>query len=319
MANRRDFLRNVAGVAAIGALARPLVGTGEAAGQDNGHDPILIGRFERNGTPIFGWFREDGVMPLSEASDPYAFPQVTALGSHSREASEMIPIDQLSWLSPVYGSHRAFSIALNFAPHAEETGLTPPESPLLFYKPPSSFVPPNGQLDPDPGYTNEFDYEGEIAFVIGKECRNVSEDEAIDYIRGLTVMMDGSARDRLRIRAGEQSFLDWLSSKGFDKGSSLGPVIATGPKIMEAIRSRSIHLTTRLNGEVVQEGSLGDLIFSIEEMIAYLSGVMALYPGDVIATGTPSGVGQARGRFLRSGDRISIDVTHLPTLTNTVA
>jgi len=302
-----------------GAVAAVAGRRREGAAQAAAEKPILIGRFEVDGRPIFGRLDDDSVELLSEAANADVFPDIAALRARPKGTGRTVAASELSWLPPIYGRHRVFAMALNYAPHAAETGSVPPESPLVFYKPPSAFVAPYGRLSPRPGYTGEYDYEGEIAVVIGRTCHNVTADEALSCVRGVIALMDGSARDRLRVAAGKRVFLDWIGSKAFDGGSLAGPAIACGEGVIEAIRARTLRLTTRLNDEIVQKGSIRDLIFPVEKIIAFLSGILPLYPGDVISTGTPGGVGQARGQFLKPGDRIAVDVTHVPTLVGTVA
>lgn len=318
MTTRRDFLRSSTAAALTTTFGGAFVEIDQATARTSEEGREWIGRFEVEGRARFGRLKGDKVVLLSAADDPHAFPPASASGARA-DSAETIPLDKASWLSPLYGGQRGFSAVLNFPPHAEETSLASPERPFLFYKPPSAFVAPNGRLHPRPGFTEEFDYEGEIAVVIGRECRNVPVEDALSCVRGLTAFMDGSARDRLRVTGGPGTLLDWISAKAFDNGSLAGPVVAMGPRVMEGIRTRSIGLRTLLNGEVVQEASLGDLVYSVEHLISYLSSVMTLFPGDVIGTGTPGGVGQARGRFLQSGDRIELEVTHLPRLVGLVA
>lgn len=273
----------------------------------------LVGYFELDGSAVFGRIEGDQLKVL--AFDPGA----NELPDPNAKEERVVPLTNVKHLPALLPQHRVFAVALNYAPHIAETGNQPPEKPVFFYKPHSCFVAPGEALNPDEGYTEKFDYEGEIALVIGKRCRRVSEEDALSYVYGVTALMDGSARDRLRVLAGEKVYQDWLSSKAFENGSLCGPAISCGPAIIDGIKSRSISVRTLLNNEVVQEGSIGDLVFSSEKLIAFLSNFMTLLPGDIIATGTPGGVGNARGRLLQRNDRLEIDVTHVPELVTRVA
>lgn len=247
----------------------------------------------------------DGCADLSETLDCLA---------NGKQAVADVPADGIQWLPPLDDKARVFAVALNYAPHAEETGQTPPERPLVFYKPTSAFVGHNGTLDPHPEYTKMYDYEGEVGVVIGRRCSKATKEHALSYVAGVCAIMDGSSRDRLKVTGGKIVFLDWLGSKGADEASLAGPMIACGPGVIDKLRDRSISLETRLNDDVVQSGTLDELIFSVEELIVSLSEFMTLLPGDIIATGTPGGIGQASGRFLKHGDRIAINVSGLPSL-----
>ncbi len=201
------------------------------------------------------------------------------------------------FLPPVKPS-KIICIGLNYVDHAEELNMEIPEEPIIFLKPPSAVI---GHEDTIilPKVSRRVDYEGEIAVVIGKRCRNVSRKDAMNYLLGYTCFNDVTARD-LQQKDGQ-----WTRAKSFDTFAPLGPYIVT--EIPERLRIRTI-----LNGRVVQSSDTSNLIFDIPTLIEFISSIMTLERGDVIATGTPAGVG-----MLKKGDVVEVEVEGL-TLRNYV-
>ena len=188
----------------------------------------------------------------------------------------------------------------NYANHAKELGNEVPKRPLLFLKPPSAVIGPEESIIlPD---SEQVHYEAELAVVIGKRCKNVIASDAGDVILGYTCMNDVSDR------VAQQWETNWVRAKAFDTSAPLGPVI-----LPHAEASQPFHITLRLNGEIRQEGSTSDLYFSIPVLIETISAIMTLEPGDVIATGTPAGVGD-----LHSGDIVEVSIGGIGVLRNTV-
>lgn len=208
-----------------------------------------------------------------------------------------------------------FCIGLNYREHAAETGAPVPEHPVIFMKPTSALNHPGGDI-PLPAscrHGPEVDFEAELAVVIGKTARNVDERQALDYVFGYTCANDVSARRWQKHGGGGQ----WVKGKGFDGFCPLGPLLVTADEIPDPqqLRVRSI-----LNGEVMQDGSTSDMIFSVARLIHLMSQDTTLLPGTVILTGTPPGVGFARNPplFLAQGDRIDIEIDGLGRLSNRV-
>lgn len=208
-----------------------------------------------------------------------------------------------------------FCVGLNYRKHAEESGVKKmPDYPILFMKSLNAVQAPASPIFlPRFAGSSKVDYEAELAVVISKPCKNVTVEEALDYVLGYTCANDVSARDWQLEWGGRQ----FCRGKSFDSFCPLGPCLATPDEVgdVEDIKLRSI-----LNGEVMQEGNTGDMIFSVPELIAFLSQSTTLLPGTVILTGTPEGVGMARNppRFLKSGDAISVDIEGIGILTNPV-
>lgn len=228
-----------------------------------------------------------------------------------RDARPECSADELSFAPLVPNqSARIFAVGWAYRDHMAETAKDAPEHPAFFSKLPQSLVGHQGKII-KPSVSDAFDYEGEIAVVIGTTGRNIEEKDAMSHIAGYTIMMDGSVRDwqKHSLTAG----------KNFDASSSLGPWLVTPDEIPDP--ESELSLTTLLNGQVVQEAPYSDNVWKLDYLIAYLSTFTELQPGDVISTGTPGGVGAKRNPplFMKSGDVIQVDVRRIGSLRNEVA
>ena len=234
----------------------------------------------------------------------------TLLGGHSDTGEPAKAMRRLAPIEPV----ALPCIGLNYRRHAEETGSPIPEHPVLFMKTPSSVQHPGEPIVlPTHLKSSEVDYECELAVVIGKACKNVSREDALDYVLGYTAANDVSARDWQKKWGGSQ----WCRGKTFDTFCPLGPAIVTADEITQPNRLR---IKTILNGEAVQDWNTDDMIFDVPTLIEFLSGSTTLVPGTVILTGTPHGVGDARTPqvFLKPGDTVTIEIEKIGRLTNPV-
>ena len=205
-------------------------------------------------------------------------------------------------------------IGLNYRQHAVETKAKLPEFPVLFMKSPATLQNPGDPiLLPTRLQSEQVDYEGELAVVIGQRCKNVSRQRALDYVLGYTCGNDVSARDWQRQWGGSQ----WCRGKGFDTFAPLGPCLVTPDEIRNP---NSLGIRTLLNGTVMQEANTSDMIFDVPTLIKFLSGSTTLLPGTVILTGTPGGVGMARTPpvWLKPGDTVTIEIEGIGQLTNPV-
>ncbi len=214
-------------------------------------------------------------------------------------------LEDVRLLAPVLPRSKVVGIGRNYAAHAKEMGSEVPAEPLMFLKPNTSV---SGPGDPIfyPRQTEDLHYEGELAVVIGRICRDVPAEQATDVIYGYTIANDVTARD---LQRGDVQF---TRAKGFDSFCPLGPWIETDLDPQTFIDGASVQ--THLNGDLVQDGNTADMIFDIPALVAYVSSVMTLLPGDVILTGTPEGVGP-----MQVGDEIEVSIAGLGTLTNKVA
>ena len=223
------------------------------------------------------------------------------------------PADVIKRLAPVVPT-AIFCIGLNYRKHAEEGKQAIPENPVLFMKSPGAVQNPG-----DPIYlprklrSDMTDYECELAVVIGRTCKNVAREKALDYVLGYTCANDVSARDWQLKWGGSQ----WCRGKTFDTFCPLGPCLVTPDEIPNP---NSLGIKTVLNGQTMQDWNTNDMIFDVPALIAFLSGSTTLHPGTVILTGTPDGVGSARNPpvFLQAGDTVTIEIEKIGALTNPV-
>lgn len=207
-----------------------------------------------------------------------------------------------------------FCIGLNYRKHAEETGAKLPEHPVLFLKSASAVQDPNEAIElPRALASGEVDFEGELAVVIGKRCKNATRENALDYVAGYTCGNDVSARDWQKKWGGGQ----WCRGKTFDTFCPLGPFLVTPDEVPNP---NDLRIRTMVNEEVMQDWTTSDMIFDVPALIAFLSGSTTLLPGTVIMTGTPHGVGMARTPqvWLKPGDIVSIMIDNVGKLTNPV-
>ena len=249
------------------------------------------------GQPRAGEVRGDVVVPYAPA---ITVRDLLADPTPARTIAEL-PLHELRLLAPVPRPRAIFGIGLNYAEHARETGRDLPEQPMVFMKLPSSSAPPHGDVQIPAACWNRLDYEGELVVVMG----------AHGVIAGYAVADDLSARD---LQGREPQ---WTRAKGFDSSCPWGPWITTADEVADA---RSLQLTTHVNGEQRQSSSTSDLVFGPEELVGFISEAITLEPGDLILTGTPSGVGVAMDprRFLERGDEIRIEVSGLGAIEHTV-
>lgn len=251
--------------------------TGHAALQDDGRALVLEG-------DLFGDFR----------------------------ASDRV-VENFRLLAPVQPS-AILCIGLNYRQHAQEQNSPIPTYPVLFLKAPTALQHPNEAITlPTHLKSDQVDYEGELAIVIGKRCKNATREGALDFVLGYSCANDVSARDWQKQRGGSQ----WSRGKTFDTFCPLGPVLVTRDDVPDP---NALAIETRLNGEVVQSSNTRDMIFDVPTLIEFLSGSTTLEPGTVILTGTPSGVGMARTPpvWLKSGDEVTVEIERIGRLTNPV-
>jgi 2-keto-4-pentenoate hydratase/2-oxohepta-3-ene-1,7-dioic acid hydratase in catechol pathway len=212
-----------------------------------------------------------------------------------------VGLDEVKLLAPVLPS-KLVCVGRNYREHAKELGNPVPDDLLTFLKPPSTVIGP-GERIVRPSISNRVDHEGELAIVIGKTCRNLRRDDDVkQYIRGFTCANDVTARDI------QKKDNQWTRGKGFDTFCPVGPIVTD-----EIDPWAGARVQTRVNGQVRQDGNTKQFIFSIEHILCYITRVMTLYPGDLIATGTPAGVGE-----LRDGDTVEVEIEGVGTLRNLV-
>jgi 2-keto-4-pentenoate hydratase/2-oxohepta-3-ene-1,7-dioic acid hydratase in catechol pathway len=238
--------------------------------------------------PQYGWILDNQVGPI----------QGELFGAFLRQEAT-IPLAEVKLLAPVLPS-KILCIGRNYTEHAREHNAEVPKVPLVFLKPPSSVLDPEGTIILPP-QSAQVEHEGELVAVIGKRGRDISPDKAKEYIFGYTIGNDVTARDL------QQSDGQWTRAKGFDTFCPFGPWIDTDFDPSDAI------ITCKVNGQPRQMASTRDMVFSVNQLIAFISSVMTLEPGDLLFTGTPAGVGA-----LAPGDRVEVEIEGLGKLVNTV-
>jgi 2-keto-4-pentenoate hydratase/2-oxohepta-3-ene-1,7-dioic acid hydratase in catechol pathway len=226
-------------------------------------------------------------------------------------AGEGVPLEHVELLAPIERPSKIICIGLNYRAHAKEAGLEAPETPTIFAKFANALRAPGATVEL-PRFSEKVDYEAEVAFVIGDRCKDVAADEAMDHIAGYTLLNDLSARD-FQFKTPQ-----WMPGKVFDGAAPCGPAIVTPD---EAGPHDAIEIELRLNGELMQSSSTADLVHSIPELVAYLSMLMTLEPGDLVATGTPEGVGSMRDPrvWLKPDDHVAVSSPQLGVLETTLA
>jgi acylpyruvate hydrolase len=241
--------------------------------------------------------------------DAFEGPALAALGARANDSAERLALAGVRLHAPVPDPEKIICLGLNYADHAAETGQPKPSAPLWFAKFANSLVGSGAEVLLPPAYPDHVDYEAELAVVIGRTAHRVSEHDALSYVAGAMPFNDVSARDL------QMENPLWTSGKAIDTFAPCGPALVT---LDEAGELQNLSLRTRVNGELVQQGTTRDQIFGVAYVVAWLSRTLTLRPGDIIATGTPAGVGAAKGRFLRAGDAVEVEVEGLGAVVNSV-
>jgi len=253
-----------------------------------------------------------------------------AIRRMAESAPEAIPADSVRLLAPIPRPGKILALAGNYSAHIKEAsvhhgyklGLSDSSRQTTtlrpFLMPPTVVIGP-GETIPWPDYSKEIDYELELAVVIGKKGKRIDADDALDYVAGYTIANDVSARSVTFAKGrGERpwdEFYDWLNGKWADGFCPMGPCLVTKDEIADV---QNLKMTLQVNGQTRQDANTARMIYPVADIVSFLSHLMTLEPGDVISTGTPSGVGVATGNFLNASDRIECAIESLGTLTNTL-
>ncbi|MFQ5795745.1 MAG: fumarylacetoacetate hydrolase family protein [Candidatus Bipolaricaulia bacterium] len=269
---------------------------------------------ERTGeslAPTMRTFLEQG-KPARQAADETLRWIESALEQEQDLAGEVVfGPNEVKLTAPVPDPQKIVAIGLNYMDHCREQGVDPPERPIIFAKYPSAIIGPGVPITWPPDLAQQVDCEAELAVVIGRRARSVSPERAYDYVAGYMNLDDVSARD-LQFDDGQ-----WVRGKSLDTFCPIGPYLVTHDEIEDPHR---LAIRCTVNDQVLQDSSTGEMIFKVPELVAFTSRAFTLMPGDIIATGTPHGVGVFRDPqvFLKPGDRVSIEVEGLGRLTNPV-
>jgi len=271
---------------------------------------VRIARFSRDDTVAYGVVQEsvpDGVASAAIGPDTDGLT-IAELQGHPfgvgtdsvRYTGQSYPVADVRLLAPVLPT-KVVAIGKNYADHAREMGGEPPDEPVIFLKPSTSVIGPGDPVARPVKLSERVDFEGELAVVIGRLCRDVPPERVSEVIFGYTCANDVTARD-LQAKDGQ-----WTRAKGFDTFCPLGPWIETG------LDPSDLELTTTVNGEVKQHARTSQLLHDVTAVVCYVTSVMTLLPGDILLTGTPAGIGP-----LAHGDRVSVAIQGIGALTNPV-
>jgi 2-keto-4-pentenoate hydratase/2-oxohepta-3-ene-1,7-dioic acid hydratase in catechol pathway len=279
----------------------------------------LIAFTDDDGKPALGVRIHDKVVDITALGLPSTLDELLCRGESGMRAAAQAsaaatvrrPLANLRLLPPIQNPAKAFAIGLNYADHAKESKFEPPSHPVIFQRFPSSWVA-HGEAIVRPKVSTQFDYEAEFVAVIGKGGRYISKDKALEHVAGYSLFNDGSIRD-FQFRSGQ-----WMWGKNFDRSGSFGPEFVTADELPSG--ATGLRLQCRLNGEVMQDANTRDMIFDVATLVAACSEGMALAPGDIIITGTPSGVGLARKPpiWMKAGDLCEIELEGVGVLSNRV-
>jgi 2-keto-4-pentenoate hydratase/2-oxohepta-3-ene-1,7-dioic acid hydratase in catechol pathway len=252
---------------------------------------------------------ESSVLDLTAAGFPDALA-VIAAGLTTAPAGPRVPLDQVRLRAPLSNPPRVFAIGLNYRDHAIESGMAIPSTPVVFFKLQSAIIGP-GEAIVLPASTTQPDYEAELALVIGKGGYRIPAERWREHVFGYTLVNDVSARDV------QFATSQWSMAKSFPTFCPLGPAIVTAGEISDP---HNLNISLTIDGVVLQNSNTRELIFKIPELIEYLSSITPLLPGDIVSTGTPSGVGLGRTpkRWLQPGETVTVTVEGVGSLTNPI-
>ena len=255
-----------------------------------------------------------GPLRWAQASDSAREQFASRLDDHLASAETVFfPLSEVRLLAPIARPGKIVGVGRNYADHAKETGVDPFEKPRIIFKMPSSVTDPDATVE-KPAGIQKFDFEGELAVVIGAFARYVMPEDALSFVAGYTLLNDLSAREfQFDISPPQTTF-----AKSMDGFCPLGPVLVTANDISDP---QALHLKTLVNGHVMQEATTADMLFPVANLISYVSQYMTLEPGDVLTTGTPAGIGAFRKPpvWLAAGDRIEVSIESIGTLVTKIA
>jgi len=276
--------------------------------------------FIHDGREQIGVRKDDHVIPVSSIAPDLSesIRQLLADGQLVELQNKIasfdgvgIAISNIEYRPVIPKPGKVICIGRNYAAHAAEGGAATPTFPEVFFRGSTCLVAHQDTIV-RPQCSEMLDFEGEFAFIVGKTCRHATEDSAFDYIAGYTLFNDATIRNYQKFSS------QWTIGKNFDNTGAFGPELVTCDELPDGMAGLS--LTTKLNGELMQDGRIDDLVFPVRTLVAILSECMTLEPGDVVVTGTPAGVGYARKPpiWMKAGDTVEVEVDGLGKLINTV-
>ena len=274
--------------------------------------------FLYKGEKNIGALLDDGVCSFKSISDKYSMSMIEFIeqmddlspkvSKFINSNPEVIPLSEIEFLPVIERPGKVLAVGLNYKDHAKETGMDLPKVPMIFTKQSTSVLGHQGEIH-KPKVSDAVDYEGEMAFVIGKKCRHVSKEDALDVIAGVTICNDVSVRDW------QIASPTFTMGKSFDTHCPIGPYIVTMDEISDI---HNLKIKTYVNDELRQDSCTDQLIFDCFDLIEHITKAFTLEPGDIIATGTSSGVGVVLGKYLVPNDVVRIELENVGTLENKV-
>lgn len=276
--------------------------------------------FQNGSSSAIGVRAGDELVDLTALGLPSTLDELLKAGPEGIQAARRVlrgatkrrPLEGITWLAPVRSPSKAIAVGLNYTDHAAEANFDAPAYPVLFQRYASSWVG-HEQALLRPRVSDEFDYEGELAIIIGKAGRYIGKADALAHVSGYSIFNDGSIRDY------QFKSHQWMMGKNFDSSGAFGPEFVTVDELPTA--ARGLRLQTRLNGRVLQDANTSDMIFDVATLVSICSEPFALQPGDIIIAGTPAGVGFARTPkiFMKPGDVCEVEIEGIGILRNPVA
>ncbi len=294
--------------------------------------------YSKNNAISCGILAEQGIIDIPSAFKEPDFPRsvkeileqgpecTKKIEELTHSARKFIPVDSASILAPIPRPGKVIALAGNYSQHIKEVGkalglsASPRETtvPRPFLMPSTAVIGPNEEI-PWPSYSEQIDYESELAVVIGSYAKCVKPQNALDFVAGYTIANDVSARSvtfaKGRTQRPWDEFYDWLNGKWADGFCPMGPYLLTADEVDDV---QSLDMTLTVNGKIRQKANTGEMIFPVDQVVSFVSHIMTLEPGDIIATGTPAGVAMAKGDFLEAGDNIECSIEKLGMLRNTL-
>ena len=249
-------------------------------------------------------FIANGDLAVKNAQEAIAFALENA-----EQSSAIYKIEKVQIGAPVLKPNKIICVGLNYKNHILEMKRDLPVHPVIFAKFATAIAGPNDEFPLNSNLTKKLDYEAELAFVIGKEGKDIPYENALDYVFGYTVANDITARDM------QKRTIQWLQGKTLDKSLPLGPVLVTKDEIPNP---HSLDISLTVNDEVRQSSNTEQLLFNVNHLVEFLSGIVKLEPGDIVLTGTPGGVGEAQNKFLQDGDIVKVEIAGIGAIETTI-
>jgi 2-keto-4-pentenoate hydratase/2-oxohepta-3-ene-1,7-dioic acid hydratase in catechol pathway len=275
---------------------------------------MRVGRIQVDGRTRIGAFTDNGIRDVTRGFE--SFQDALSRPEAAAEVDgELLDEDEITYLPPTTDRNTVFCAGLNYEAHAVESDSAVPERPLIFLKLPRTLVGHEAPIAYHTRVTDEIDYEAELAAVVGEPASHVSTEDALDHVAGYTLLNDTSARDlQFSLQVGDDEMLDWFSGKTMQATTPVGPYVVAN----EIDDPQDLTIASSVNGETMQNDNTGMMIRSVADLVSFVSSRVELVPGDVIATGTPEGVGTFQDIQLHPGDTVEVEVDGVGTLINTV-